>query len=64
VAAKVAPNADAQVLAAAIRDLIADPDARRALGSNALDYVRTHNFDHAARRLLDAIGLQTEMRRG
>ena len=64
VATQVAPNADAQVLAAAIRDLIADPDARRALGSNALDYVRTHDFDHAARRLLDAVGLKTERRRG
>ena len=61
---KVAPDADANLLAAAIRNVIADPDGRKALAVNSLNYVRSRDFDRAARRLLDAIGLKAEKARG
>jgi glycosyltransferase involved in cell wall biosynthesis len=58
---KVAPDADANLLAAAIRNVIADPDERKALAANSLDYVRSRDFDRAARRLLDAVGLGPDL---
>lgn len=54
---KVASDADASAIAAAIRELMTDPTSRSALSANAAAYATEHSFDATAQRLLDAIGL-------
>jgi hypothetical protein len=54
---KVAADADAAAIAAAIRELMTDPTSRSDLSANAVAYATERSFDATAIRLLDAIGL-------
>jgi glycosyltransferase involved in cell wall biosynthesis len=63
VVVKASPEIDAIGLAAAIGDLAADPAVRSSLSTGAFSYVRSRGFEAAARRLLDAVGLNTEIPR-
>ncbi len=61
---KVAPDADASVIAEAIRELMTDPTSRSALSANAVAYATERSFDATAQRLLDAIGLSDAALKG
>jgi glycosyltransferase involved in cell wall biosynthesis len=57
VVAKVDPGIDPSTLAATLRRLADRPDERSELTADALEYVRAHDFDWAARELLKALHL-------
>ncbi|GMR02961.1 MAG: hypothetical protein BMS9Abin20_1317 [Acidimicrobiia bacterium] len=56
---KVASDADAPAVAAAIQELTSDATSRSSLGANAYTYIEERGFDAAAVRLLEAVGLGT-----
>jgi len=60
VAIKVASDIDPVGLAGAMRALIADPEERSTLSAGALAYVDDRDFETAALRLLEAVGLSPE----
>ncbi len=57
VAVEVPAGIDATELAAAIKGLSTDAEARSSLSARAVSYVNARGFEAAAQRLLDAIGL-------